>query len=267
MYYHNADNLPLTNEKFRMTLKSFSRNNRMYLGSKRVFDIVVSLLVILFLLSWLIPVLALLIRLDSKGPVFFIQKRVGAGGKLFNCLKLRSMVTNAHANTKQAQKNDPRITALGSFLRKACLDELPQFFNVFMGDMSIVGPRPHMIQDCNDFTQLVPQYNSRHLVKPGITGIAQIKGCRGETKSIYDVMHRYQWDMFYIRNINFFLDLKIIYKTFLQTVSDTMKQEEEKKAITTKTTVVTKEKTRSDFQDHLVEVLVPDFKASAYLRK
>lgn len=156
---------------------------------KRCFDIVFSLLAILFILSWLLPILAILIKMTSRGPVFFIQKRVGAFGKTFNCLKLRTMVVNAQANIQQAQVNDPRITPFGKFLRLSCLDELPQFFNVLLGDMSIVGPRPHMIRDCKEFSKLIRNYNSRSLVKPGITGMAQVKGYRGKKPMIFLMFH------------------------------------------------------------------------------
>jgi putative colanic acid biosynthesis UDP-glucose lipid carrier transferase len=185
---------------------------------KRIFDIALSLIVIVFVLSWLIPVLALIIKLDSKGPVFFIQKRVGAFGKIFSCIKLRTMVVNDEANVLQAQQNDPRITRFGKFLRLSCFDELPQFFNVLIGDMSVVGPRPHMIRDCKEFSKLVKHYSSRNSVKPGITGIAQVKGYRGNTKDYFDVSHRYKWDMFYVRNRSLSLDIKIVGLTIRSTV-------------------------------------------------
>ncbi len=126
------------------------------------------------------------------------------------------MVKNAMANVQQAGANDPRITKFGMFLRHSCLDELPQFFNVLIGDMSIVGPRPHMISDCLGFLQVVPDYDLRHMVKPGITGIAQVKGYRGKVSSYLDIIHRFKLDMFYIQKACFILDLKIIYQTFLQ---------------------------------------------------
>ena len=186
---------------------------------KRIFDIVVSFLVIVFVLSWLLPILALIIKIDSRGPIFFTQKRVGALGKVFNCFKLRSMVVNAEAITCQAKSNDPRITTFGRFLRISCFDELPQFLNVLIGDMSIVGPRPHMIIDCKEFSKVISHYNSRYLVKPGITGMAQVKGYRGVTKDFYDIFHRYKWDMFYVRNVSFNLDMKIIKLTIVSTVA------------------------------------------------
>lgn len=186
---------------------------------KRLFDIVISLSVIVLLLSWLLPILAILIKLDSKGPVFFLQKRVGAFGKTFYCIKLRSMIANPLANIQQAGENDPRITPVGRFLRYSCLDEFPQFINVFLGDMSIVGPRPHMIYDCLDFSKVVPNYELRHMVKPGITGLAQVKGYKGKVNSLFDITHRYRFDMFYIKKACFLLDLRIIFGTFLQVLS------------------------------------------------
>lgn len=196
---------------------SFKTKKQLFL--KRVFDIVVSLLVITFVLSWLLPILAILIKINSRGPVFFVQKRVGAFGTTFNCYKLRTMYVNNQANSMQAETNDPRITSTGRFLRLSCLDELPQFFNVLMGDMSVVGPRPHMIKDCNEFSKVVKQYKTRELVKPGITGIAQVKGYRGKTTTVYDVVHRYKWDVYYIKNCSFSLDMKIVRLTITSTLS------------------------------------------------
>jgi putative colanic acid biosynthesis UDP-glucose lipid carrier transferase len=197
--------------------------------SKRAFDIALSALVIIFILSWLLPILALIIKIDSKGPVFFIQKRIGANGKIFGCLKLRSMYVNAQANTRQAATNDRRITRFGTFLRISCMDELPQFFNVLKGEMSIVGPRPHMLKDCEDFSNMVKNYNLRHQVKPGITGMAQVKGYRGETKDFYDVAHRYKWDIYYVKNNSFLLDLRIIHKTSVQTLVSVVKSSKKPK--------------------------------------
>jgi putative colanic acid biosynthesis UDP-glucose lipid carrier transferase len=199
--------------------KKISTASKSALIYKRAFDLFVSSLVILFVLSWLIPILSILIRLDSRGPLFFVQKRVGAFGKIFRCYKLRTMYVNGHAHTRQAGSNDPRITRFGKFLRVSCLDELPQFINVFMGDMSIVGPRPHMLKDCHEFSKLIQDYNDRSVVKPGITGIAQVKGYRGQTNDVYDVVHRFKWDMFYVKNYSFHLDLKIIKATVLSMVS------------------------------------------------
>ncbi|MBN9379735.1 MAG: sugar transferase [Chitinophagaceae bacterium] len=185
---------------------------------KRIFDIVISLLIVVFFLSWLVPLLSLLIRLESSGPVFFIQRRVGFLGRSFPCLKFRTMYVNAEADTCQATEDDPRITRIGRLLRKSNLDELPQFLNVLAGHMSIVGPRPHMHKDCMEFSRFVEGYKFRHLVKPGITGLAQIKGYRGPARSFDLIFRRYQWDAFYVRNAYFLLDLWVIHCTAMQTL-------------------------------------------------
>jgi putative colanic acid biosysnthesis UDP-glucose lipid carrier transferase len=205
--------------KHRTTSTIELRTNTFFSVAKRFFDIIISLLVIIFLLSWLLPVLAILIKLDSKGPVFFLQKRVGAHGKTFRCIKLRSMVINSLANVEQAGADDPRITRVGKYLRLSYLDEFPQFFNVLFGQMSVVGPRPHMLHDCFEFLDVVPEYNLRHMVKPGITGMAQVKGYRGKINSYFDITHRNKFDMFYIKKACFILDLKIIFQTLAQVVS------------------------------------------------
>ncbi|HEV2355418.1 MAG TPA: exopolysaccharide biosynthesis polyprenyl glycosylphosphotransferase, partial [Puia sp.] len=149
---------------------------------KRIFDMAFSAMVIVFVLSWLVPVLAILIKLNSRGPVFFVQWRSGKGNKKFKCYKFRSLSVNADANVKQVTLNDSRVTPLGRFLRKTNLDELPQFFNVFKGDMSVIGPRPHMLLHTDIFSRITEQYMIRHFVKPGVTGWAQINGYRGEIK-------------------------------------------------------------------------------------
>jgi putative colanic acid biosynthesis UDP-glucose lipid carrier transferase len=190
-----------------------------YFACKRVFDIVISALVILLLLSWLIPLLAVLIKSSSGGPVFFLQKRVGRFGRSFTCIKFRTMIVNSEADRRQASENDGRITRIGNFLRKSNIDELPQFFNVLMGDMSIVGPRPHMHADCRRFSTIVPRYKFRSLVKPGITGISQIKGYHGQVVSTECIFQRYQWDVFYVRNAGFWWDMKIVGTTAVQRVA------------------------------------------------
>jgi putative colanic acid biosynthesis UDP-glucose lipid carrier transferase len=200
-------------------LRSYVVEKRRYFMVKRIFDIVLSSLVIIFIISWLFPILALLIKIDSNGPVFFIQRRVGRWGKSFKCLKFRTMVVNDHANTRQASDNDHRITRVGNFLRKSNLDEFPQFFNVLLGQMSVVGPRPHMHADCNKFSSLITNYKFRNMVKPGITGLAQVKGYRGPTRNFESIFHRYQFDAFYIRNANFWLDMRIVRKTAAQTIN------------------------------------------------
>jgi putative colanic acid biosynthesis UDP-glucose lipid carrier transferase len=180
---------------------------------KRAIDLFFSTFVILFVLSWLVPLIAIAIKIDSKGPVFFVQRRVGRGIKSFSCIKFRTMVVNEQANSASATSNDCRITSLGKFLRQSSLDELPQFINVWLGQMSIVGPRPHMHADCKRFSQVVDNYKFRNFVKPGITGLAQIKGFRGPAKNGYAIIHRYQYDDFYVRNAGLFLDLKIMWHT------------------------------------------------------
>lgn len=181
---------------------------------KRSFDIFFSVLVIFTVLSWLYPLIAILIKLGSKGPVLFVQKRNGLYNKEFNCYKFRTMVVNDFADEQQAKKGDDRITTIGKILRKTSLDELPQFFNVLKGDMSVVGPRPHMVKHNEDYATLIENYNYRTLVKPGITGLAQVLGYRGETESsIYLMKMRVRTDRFYIQNWSFGLDIKIIFKT------------------------------------------------------
>src|SRR5882724_991958 len=206
-------------EKNQIVLRDYIENRYRYLQVKGIFDVIISLLVILFIFSWLFPILFLLIRLDSKGPIFFVQKRVGFLGRSFPCLKFRTMQVNDEANTRQADEDDPRVTRFGKFLRRSNLDELPQFFNVLAGHMSIVGPRPHMHKDCVDFSRVLDKYKFRNLARPGITGLAQVKGYRGPAQDFERIFKRYQWDAFYIRNANFWLDLRIIRKTSAQTIA------------------------------------------------
>ena len=181
--------------------------------TKRVFDLVVSLLTIVFVLSWLYPIIAILIKLSSKGPVLFKQSRSGVNNEEFLCYKFRSMKMSEDADTKQATKGDMRITKVGAFLRKSSLDEFPQFFNVFIGDMSIVGPRPHMLKHTEEYSALIQTYMVRQLVKPGITGAAQVKGYRGETRELEDMEGRVRLDVWYIENWSLSLDINIIFHT------------------------------------------------------
>ncbi|WP_108425144.1 undecaprenyl-phosphate glucose phosphotransferase [Flagellimonas amoyensis] len=185
---------------------------------KRSFDIVFSLIVILGLLSWLTPLLALLITLESKGPVFFRQTRNGIDNREFYCYKFRSMAPNNNADDIQATKNDMRITKIGKFIRKTSIDELPQFYNVLFGTMSVVGPRPHMVKHTNEYATSVDKYMVRHFVKPGITGLAQVRGYRGEIETENDIQNRIKFDIFYIENWSMFLDLKIIVQTVLNAI-------------------------------------------------
>jgi Undecaprenyl-phosphate glucose phosphotransferase len=180
---------------------------------KRTADVLISSFAIAFIFSWLFPLIAVLIKLSSRGPVFFVQKRTGLNKKTFNCIKFRSMMVNNEANSRQARKNDNRITPVGQFLRKTNLDELPQFFNVFMGQMSVVGPRPHMLRHTGHYSKLIDQYLTRHYVKPGVTGWAQVNGYRGETDELWKMQKRVDYDMDYIENWNFWWDLVIIWKT------------------------------------------------------
>lgn len=191
---------------------------RGYFIVKQLFDVVFSLFFIVSVLSWLLPILCILIKLTSKGPVFFLQKRIGFGGRSFTCYKLRTMVINEEADTRQASDNDSRITRFGWLLRKSNLDEFPQFFNILKGDMSIIGPRPHMYTDCRNFSAVLPGYKFRNMVKPGLTGLAQIKGYHGPATTRNAILLRFHWDNYYIRNIGLALDTKIILQTVLQRV-------------------------------------------------
>jgi len=189
---------------------------------KRFFDILFSLFVIVFVLSWLTPILAICIKLESKGPVFFKQSRNGFNYQEFDCYKFRSMTPNKDAHLHQATKGDDRITKVGVFIRKTSMDELPQFFNVLFGDMSVVGPRPHMVSHTNMYAQRIDKFMVRHFVKPGITGLAQVSGFRGEVEKDDDIVSRVKYDIFYIENWSLLLDVKII----LQTVTNAIKGEE-----------------------------------------
>jgi putative colanic acid biosynthesis UDP-glucose lipid carrier transferase len=188
---------------------------------KRSFDIVFSLLVIVFLLSWLMPILAILIKLESKGPIFFKQGRPGIDENEFFCYKFRSMRING-TTENEASKNDPRVTKIGRFMRKTSIDEMPQFINVLLGDMSVVGPRPHLWAQNKSYGKKIKKYMVRHCVKPGITGLAQVSGCRGEIETEKDMVNRIKFDIFYIENWSLILDLKII----SQTVVNVLKGEE-----------------------------------------
>ena len=198
-------------------LRSYIKNKTVFLFFKRIFDIVVSLTIIVFVLSWLIPLLGVIIKLNSRGPVFFIQRRVGRGLKSFRCIKFRTMVLNCEANKCPTTENDCRITSIGNFLRTTSIDELPQFINVLRGDMSIVGPRPHMFYDCKRFSNYIQYYKFRSLVRPGITGLAQIKGFRGPAEDPYKIASRFSYDSMYIRQMSLVLDLNIILNTAAQT--------------------------------------------------
>lgn len=180
---------------------------------KRSFDVFFSLMVTFFVLSWLYPLVAIAIKLSSKGPVLFKQKRTGIDNKEFYCYKFRSMKTNELADLKQATQNDPRITKIGAFLRRSSIDELPQFINVLKGEMSIVGPRPHMLKHTEEYSKIVGNFMNRHAIKPGITGLAQIRGFRGEIDDLSLLKNRVRLDTFYVNNWTIFFDFKIILMT------------------------------------------------------
>ena len=180
---------------------------------KRILDVMISLFVIVFILSWLYPIIGLIIKIESSGPIIFTQMRTGLNDKSFRCFKFRSMKQGPFDESKQATKNDMRITTIGALLRKTSLDEFPQFFNVLRGEMSIVGPRPHMMQHTETFSKMVDHYMIRQMLKPGITGWAQVNGFRGEITEPSQLKMRIANDLWYLENWNIWLDLKIILMT------------------------------------------------------
>jgi putative colanic acid biosynthesis UDP-glucose lipid carrier transferase len=196
-----------------ISLRTILQDETLNKTIKRVFDVIFSLIIIVGILSWLTPILALIIKWESKGPVFFIQKRNGLNYNEFNCYKFRSMELNDKADIDLASKNDTRITKVGKFIRKTSIDELPQFLNVLLGDMSVVGPRPHMVSVTNLYALQVDKFMVRHFVKPGITGLAQTKGFRGEVETDEDIINRVKYDIFYMENWSILLDIEIILKT------------------------------------------------------
>ena len=186
---------------------------------KRTFDIAFSGTALLFSPIIFIPV-AIAIKLSSPGPIFFRQARTGYMGHEFMCWKFRTMKVNADADSKQASKDDPRKTRVGDFLRRTSIDELPQFINVLLGDMSVVGPRPHMLKHTEDYSRLIKNYMVRHLIKPGITGWAQVRGFRGQTEELWQMQGRIEHDIWYIEHWSFLLDIKIIIRTCLLYTAD-----------------------------------------------
>ena len=189
-----------------------------YFTIKRTMDVIVSMTFIILVMSWVFPIVALLIKLTSRGPVFFIQKRTGYKGIEFDCFKFRTMHVNDDADRKQATSNDKRITFIGKFLRLTHLDETPQFFNVLLGDMSIIGPRPHMLYHTHSYAQDIPYYNLRHEARPGMTGMAQIKGYIGEINDDRELRKRIQWDVYYLKNRSLGLDIQIFFTTLWHVV-------------------------------------------------
>ncbi len=194
-------------------VRSFVASRKKFLLAKRVFDLVFAGTLLLLICSWLFPLIALLIRADSRGPVFFRQKRVGRHGKLFHCLKFRTMYPNDEADERPAEVGDDRITRVGRVLRRMNWDELPQLLNVWKGEMSVVGPRPHMVADCIRFSFVISSYSFRSLVRPGITGWAQVNGYHGPTSDYDSIIIRYYWDAMYVRKASIWLDARIILGT------------------------------------------------------
>lgn len=185
---------------------------------KRLFDLVFSSLVIIFVLSWLYPLIAILIKWESKGPVLFKQLRSGRNDTPFWCYKFRSMTVNSDSDKVQATKNDARITKIGAFLRRTSLDEMPQFLNVFIGNMSVVGPRPHMLKHTEEYKKIISKFMVRHFMKPGITGWAQVNGFRGETRLLEDMDNRVKYDIYYLENWTTALDVRIIFMTIINAI-------------------------------------------------
>jgi putative colanic acid biosynthesis UDP-glucose lipid carrier transferase len=196
-----------------LSLRSIPFDNPINQIIKKLFDVIFSIVIIIFVLSWLTPLMFILVKLESKGPLFFKQTRDGLSGSKFVCYKYRSMYVNESSDDIQATREDVRVTKVGSFIRKTSIDELPQFFNVLIGDMSIVGPRPHMLSQTKKYAKTVDKFMVRHFIKPGITGLAQVRGYRGEVEKNEDMENRVKMDIFYIENWSFLLDLKIIGQT------------------------------------------------------
>lgn len=207
MSFSLVDNIPL------IARREEPLSNPVNKAIKRLFDILFSTFVLILVFPWIFIFVAIMIKIKSPGPIFFKQDRTGLDGKIFKCIKFRSMKVNDDADKVQATKDDPRKFPFGDFMRKTNIDELPQFINVFKGDMSIVGPRPHMLKHTEEYSKLINRFMVRHLAKPGITGLAQVSGFRGETKYIDQMEGRVKKDIEYIENWTFLLDIKIIIKT------------------------------------------------------
>lgn len=201
-----------------LTTRSNPLKKRLSQIIKRGFDIVFSILVLSILFPLVFIPVAIAIKLSSPGPIFFKQLRTGYRGRNFKCWKFRTMRVNKDSDVKQALKDDPRKTKVGDFLRRTSIDELPQFINVLMGSMSVVGPRPHMLKHTDDYRKLIDKYMVRHLIKPGITGWAQVNGYRGLTEALWQMERRVEYDVWYIENWTFILDLKIIVRTVINAV-------------------------------------------------
>ena len=208
LYLNYYDLIPI------LSLRDIPLDDSLKSWGKRTFDVIIALFVLLCILSWLIPILGLIIRIESRGPIFFKQSRPGIKEKAFFCYKFRSMRINARSEDS-ASRNDPRITTVGKFIRRTSIDELPQFLNVLLGDMSVVGPRPHLWKQNELYGTKISKYMVRHFVKPGITGLAQVRGYRGGIESSEDIINRTKYDIFYIENWSMLLDIYIIVQTTL----------------------------------------------------
>lgn len=209
---HNVGVMPV------LSIRRNPLNSTINRALKRTFDLLFSSVVLVFFWPFVYVPVAILIKRSSPGPVFFKQERTGYKGRTFKCWKFRTMKVNADADKQQATKGDSRTTRIGEFLRKTSIDELPQFINVWKGDMSVVGPRPHMLRHTEDYTKLIDLYMVRHAVKPGITGWAQVNGYRGITDELWKMERRVEHDVWYIENWNFLLDLKIVVRTVINAV-------------------------------------------------
>lgn len=205
--YKLAGNFPY------IQLFTFPLDKAINASFKRLFDIFFAFMFFIGIALWLFPIIILILVLNQGFPIFFSQKRNGTDGSVFKCYKFRTMVQNPFSNKQITVQDDPRVTRVGRLLRRTSLDELPQFWNVLIGDMSVVGPRPHMLNQNEHYNQIIAKYNFRHYVKPGITGMAQVEGYRGEVKENIDMENRVQSDLYYIRNWSLRLDLMIIYRT------------------------------------------------------
>lgn len=182
-------------------------------AKKRLFDILVSGIFLITVFPWILLIVGIIIKIKSPGPIFFKQDRTGVDGNIFKCIKFRTMKVNDQADSVQATENDPRKYPFGDFMRRTNIDELPQFINVFLGDMSLVGPRPHMLMHTEEYSRIINKFMVRHFAKPGITGLAQVSGYRGETRYIDQMEGRVKLDIEYVENWSFLLDLKIMVKT------------------------------------------------------
>lgn len=212
-YVHRAMQVEMIDDMPVLSLRREPLRNPYNRFLKRLMDIVISSVFLVTCFWWIYLIVALITKITMPGPIFFRQKRNGLLGEEFFCWKFRSMKVNDDADRLQATKNDPRKTKWGNIMRKTNIDELPQFINVFFGDMSVVGPRPHMVKHTEEYGALIDKYMVRHWIKPGVTGWAQVTGARGETEHLWQMEERIEKDIWYIENWSFWLDIRIIIKT------------------------------------------------------